>query len=263
VQLSFAIFILVSSVRHSVSTEHLPSTDAYCPFGAVETLWTFVRTGTFVQKTHPSNLVLGVGLLFGALLAGASFCGWICPFGALNDLLTWMRRKLRLPEVKVPARLDRILTYGRYVTLIAIPVITVLTAKLWFSSYDPYRTIFSLNWLFEFNLVEHWPAYAVALGVIAGGLFIPRFWCRYLCPQGVLLGLIQRISPIAIWRNKEMCIDCKLCDRACPSRLQVSTAKAVRGDCIGCLECVEVCPRPETLTVNLGHPRAAQAGEDA
>lgn len=101
---------------------------------------------------------------------------------------------MRLPELNVPARLDKILTYGRYITLILIPIITVVTAKLWFASYDPYRTIFSLNWLFEFNPGEHWPAYLVALLVIAGGLFIPRLWCRYLCPQSAILELIQRIS---------------------------------------------------------------------
>jgi len=196
--------------------------------------------------------VLGIGLLLSALLAGASFCGWICPFGALNDLLTWLRTKLRLPELKVPARLDRILTLGRYVTLIGITYATIETAKLWFSGYDPYRTIFSLGWLFEFNLSENWLAYLIALGVIVGGLFIPRFWCRYLCPQGALLGLLQRISFIKIWRDPALCIDCGRCDRVCPSRLNVATADAVRGDCIGCLECVETCPKDGALTVGVG-----------
>jgi polyferredoxin len=179
------------------------------------------------------------------------------------DLLNWLRRVLRLPEIKVPARLDKILTYGRYLTLIGIPLMTVITAKLWFADYDPYRTIYSLNWLFEFNLAEHWPAYLVALVVVAGGLLIPRFWCRYLCPQGVILGLVQRISFLKVWRNQSTCIDCKLCDKACPYRLKVSTADAVRGDCIGCLECVEACPVPDTLTVNLGRPKRAGVEEGA
>jgi len=204
-----------------------------------------------------------VGLLLGAILAGASFCGWICPFGALNDLLTWVRKKLHLPEVKVPARLDKVLTYGRYVTLIGIPLVTILTATLWFADYDPYRTIFSLTWLFEFNLAEHWPAYLIAVGVLAGGLLIPRFWCRYLCPQGALLGLIQRFSPIKVWRNGTTCINCKRCDRVCPYRLDVSTTGAVRGDCVGCLECVEACPVPGTLTVNLGRPKTQAVEENA
>jgi polyferredoxin len=212
VQLAFASFILISAVRHSTSAEHLPSTDTYCPFGAVATFWQFVTTGQFVQKTHPSNLVLGIGLVLGTVLAGASFCGWVCPFGALNDLLSWVRKKLHLPSVNVPRKLDRVLTLGRYVTLIAIPYLTISTAKLWFSDYDPYRTIFGLGWLFEFNLSEHWPAYVIALGVLAGGLLIPRFWCRYLCPQSALLSLIQRISFLKIRRDPALCIHCKRCD---------------------------------------------------
>lgn len=257
VQLSFAALILVAAVRHNTSADTLPSTDALCPFGAVETLWTFITTGSLVSKTHPSNLVLGLGLLLGAVFAGASFCGWICPFGALNDLLTWIRKKLRLPELKIPARLDKILTYGRYVMLLLIPYMTVATAKLWFADYDPYRTIFSLGWLFEFNPAEAWPAYLIAVIIIVGGLFIPRFWCRYLCPQGLLLGWLQRISLFKITRNPSACTSCKLCDKTCPAKLSISTSTAVSGDCIGCLECLAVCPpKAGALSVNFILPKS-------
>jgi polyferredoxin len=83
-QLIFAGFILVASVRHGLGLESnaLASIDALCPFGGAETLWTWITTGRFVAMTHPSNLILGVGLLVGVLLAGNAFCGWICPFGA-------------------------------------------------------------------------------------------------------------------------------------------------------------------------------------
>ncbi len=78
VQLAIVAYILIASVRHNTSIEHLPSTDATCPFGAVETLWTFATTGTFVQKIHPSNLVVGLGVFLGVflgvILSGVSFC---------------------------------------------------------------------------------------------------------------------------------------------------------------------------------------------
>ena len=77
------------------------------------------------------------------------------------------------------------------------------------------------------------------------------------------LGLIQRFSLFKVWRNKATCIDCKLCDGACPYRLEVSTANAVRGDCVGCLECVEACPVSDTLTVNLGRPKTTTVEENA
>ena len=75
------------------------SIDALCPFGGVETLWQWVTTGEFVPKTHPSSLVLMVGLLLATMVSGAAFCGWICPFGTLQDALTWLRERLRIPAI--------------------------------------------------------------------------------------------------------------------------------------------------------------------
>jgi polyferredoxin len=237
-----------------VTSEHLASIDAYCPFGGFATLWRWISSGgLFVQKTHLSNLVLMLGLVAGVILAGGAFCGWICPFGALQDLLDWSRRKLRLPEPRVPTRLDRALTYGRYVTLAGILYATIASVKLWFADYDPYRTIFGLGWLFEFNLAEHWPAYVVALGIVAGALVMPRFWCRYLCPLGGVISLLGNVSLLRIRREATDCVGCAVCNSPCPVKIDVARADpAVSADCIGCLECVEVCPREAALSVTLG-----------
>lgn len=254
-QSAFSLFIIVSSIRHNVvATEHLASIDAYCPFGGFATLWRWLASGgLFVQKTHQSNLILMLGLIVGVILAGGAFCGWICPFGALQDLLNWVREELRLPEVRVPARLDRALTYGRYVTLAAILYATISTVRLWFADFDPYRTIFGLGWLFEFNLAEHWPAYAVALGVVVGAVLIPRFWCRYLCPLGGVISLLGNLSLLRIRRDEAACSRCAVCNTPCPVKIDVARADpAVSVDCIGCLACVESCPRHKALSLTLG-----------
>jgi polyferredoxin len=254
-QAGFGLFIIGSSIRHYlVATEHVASIDAYCPFGGIETLWRWVSTGgLYVQKTHQSNLVLLLGLTAGVIVAGGAFCGWICPFGALQDLLDWIRKKLRMPELRIPLRLDRILTYGRYVTLGVILYATIATVKLWFADWDPYRTIFGLGWLFEFNLAEHWLAYTVALAILAGAFLIPRFWCRYLCPLGGAISLLGNFSLLRIRREEAGCKGCAVCNTPCPVKIDVAQAdSAVPADCIGCLECVEVCPREGALSVTLG-----------
>jgi polyferredoxin len=254
-QAGFGLFIVISSIRHHLVTgDHLASIDAYCPFGGFATLWRWISSGgLFVQKTHQSNLVLMLGLVVGVLLAGGAFCGWICPFGAMQDLLDWIRRKMRLPEIKVPARLDRILTYGRYVTLAGILYATIASVKLWFADYDPYRTIFGLGWLFEFNLAEQWPAYVVALAIVVGAFLIPRFWCRYLCPLGGVISLLGNFSLLRIRREASDCMGCAVCNTPCPVKIDVAKADpAVSADCIGCLECVEACPRDAALSVTLG-----------
>ncbi len=136
-QAAFGLFILVTSVLHyTVTSQKMASIDAYCPFGGFETLWRWASDGgKFIQMTHASNLVLALGLVAGTILAGGAFCGWVCPFGALQDLLGWIRKKLHLPEVRVPAKMDRILTYGRYVSLVGIIAATIASVKLWFAGW--------------------------------------------------------------------------------------------------------------------------------
>jgi NapH/MauN family ferredoxin-type protein len=242
------------SVVHYSSTVDgaTPSIDALCPFGGIETLQRFIATGgQFIPKTHLSNIVLLIGLTIGVVLAGGAFCGWVCPFGALQDGLTWLRKKLHIKEISVAPKADRVLRYGRFVVLALILLQTMSTVKLWFADFDPYRTIFSLGWLFEFNLETNWPAYTIALLVIGGSFLIERAWCRYLCPLGGAISLFGKLSFLRIRRTGESCKGCAVCERPCPVKLPVATANTMSSNCIGCLECVAACPRHDTLDVRL------------
>ena len=251
VQAGFLGFIIFAALRHNLFEEATSaSIDALCPFGGVETLWTWITTGAFVPKTHPSNFVLLIGLLLATIASGAAFCGWICPFGTLQDALTWLRERVRIPAIDVPEKLDRWMRYGRYVTLALILYMTVSTAKLWFADYDPYRTIFGLGWIFEFNAVEQWPAYTIALAILGASFFIPRFWCKYTCPLGGALSLLSHVSLLRIRRTESTCKGCALCARPCPVGIAVEKASPlVSTNCIGCLACVETCPRHGALEV--------------
>ena len=252
-QIAFAVLILGLSVVHNLATTDgtTASIDALCPFGGLETAWQFISTGTFVSKLHLSNLVLGIGLFVGVLLAGGAFCGWICPFGALQDFLTWLRVKLHIKEILVPARWDRILRYGRYIVLATILYQTIVLVKLWFGDWDPYRTFFGLGWLFEFNLLESWVAYVVLLGVLVASFLVERAWCRYLCPLGGAISLLGNFSLLRIRRDGSECKACAVCDRPCPVKLNVATANTISSNCIGCLACVDACPRHGALEVKL------------
>jgi polyferredoxin len=93
----------------------------------------------------------------------------------------------------------------------------------------------------------------VVLGVIvAASVFVPNFWCRFLCPYGALLGLTSWLSPMKIRRNPEPCIDCAKCAMACPSALPVDKLVKIQSvECTGCLECVAVCPAENALGMSL------------
>ncbi len=251
-QTAFVLFILAASIRHAFfeETTTAASLDALCPFGGLETLWRTWTSGELVPKTHPSNLVLGLGLLLGTIAAGGAFCGWICPFGTIQDALTWLRTRLHLPELTIPAKLDRWLRYGRFVTLALILGMTIQTTTLWFADYDPYRTLFGLGWLTEFNLAEQWPAYAILASVLGFSFFVPRFWCKYTCPLGGAISLVGHVSLLRIRRNAPSCKGCALCETPCPVGIAVSTADPmISTSCIGCLACVDACPRHGALEV--------------
>ena len=247
-QLLFAGIIVAAALRHQTGThESTPSVDALCPFGAVETLVTLVTKGTFISKTHPSNIVLGLAVLAATLLVGNVFCGWICPWGAVQDALTWVRNKLNIRAWEPPARLDAVLRWGRFVVLGVVIYFSVTTAKLWFADYDPYVQTFGLHWAFGEAAVVGLSIVGV---VLVGSVIIDRMWCRYLCPLGAVFTVTGHLSFLRIRRNASVCTDCKICDKACPAKLDVATASSkVSTDCIGCMDCVAACPVKGALKI--------------
>lgn len=251
VQLAVSALVVVAAVRHQLEKDSgAASVDALCPFGAVETLVTWLTTGTLIAKTHPSNLVLGLALLVATVLAGNAFCGWICPFGAVQDALGWVRRRLHLPAVTVPPRADRVLRGGRFVVLGVVVFFSYTTARLWFADYDPYLGLFGLHWLFGMESPSMWIGLAVLAVVLVASVVIDRFWCRYLCPLGGVLSVLGRFSLLRIRRSPAACTDCTLCDVACPVAVRPSAAAPlVSPDCVGCMDCVTTCPVRGALQV--------------
>lgn len=253
-QLAFATFILSISVTHHFATEDgsVASIDALCPFGGVETLYRFIASGgQFIPKTHLSNLVLLGALAVGVIISGGAFCGWVCPFGSLQDLLTSIRKRLHIHEIEAPKKLDTVLRYGRFVVLGLILYQTISTVKLWFADFDPYRTVFGLDWLFEFDPVLNVVTYALTLLVLAVSFFVERGWCRYACPMGGVISVLGTASLLRIRRADAHCKGCAICERPCPVKIHMAETQVVNSNCIGCMACVEACPRHGALELQI------------
>ena len=114
--------------------------------------------------------------------------------------------------------------------------------------YDPWVAwahLTSAELLTEFGI-----GLTVLIVSLVGSLVYERFFCKYLCPTGALLGLLAKVSFFRIKRDAGTCIDCGLCDRACPMNVEVATAAVVTSsECISCNECVNVCPVAGALEV--------------
>ncbi len=151
-----------------------------------------VYISTPFSVLHPLNLLCGnystslmwivvVGsTLLALILAGRLYCGWLCPFGAMLELLD----NLRVKKWKVDPKADSRLRLIKYLLLILLIPLVVVSKKPDYATFEPYLTLFSLHG----NLLM----WALVLLMVVLNLRVRRFWCRYLCPVAALLGILSR-----------------------------------------------------------------------
>jgi polyferredoxin len=266
-QLGFAAFIAFTAIQQVVIGESgaivTASAEAYCPFGGLETLYKVITGGgTFISHTHLSNVVVLVAVLVIALLLRSAFCGWICPLGFLQDLVSNLSSVLqkRIPGLrrriaslkKRGARLavlDRYLRYVKYLVLAWAVGGAAYFGTMVFRDYDPWSTLLNLA---EFSFT---PGVIVLVVTLVASFFIERPWCRYACPLGAASGILGKFSPVYLKREESACTSCKICTNSCPMGLEVHKATTIKSvDCITCLECVGACPRNGALEVKFGLP---------
>lgn len=119
--------------------------EAYCPFGGLESLYQFVTTGGFIRRIEPSAMILFAALLLVTIVASRGFCGWICPFGSIQEWLGLIGRKLLGKRFNPTGRWDRGMRNLKYVILATIIIFTWHTGTLVFRSYDPFLAFFHLG----------------------------------------------------------------------------------------------------------------------
>jgi polyferredoxin len=221
---------------HIYGSAIYPSVHAICPLGGLENLWAWVAGKSNLQKLFSGTMILFFFTLAFTLIFGRAFCGNICPFGGLQELLG----KISKRKFAFPQKIDRILRLTKYLLLILVTIMAWITASIWISPYDPYAA-FSHIWEGSELFVEMGIGFAILIIVLGASIFIDRFFCKYLCPAGALYGFISKISPTKIKRNTE-CSSCGLCSRACPMNINVDNVAAVKSaECIACGQCVSAC----------------------
>jgi polyferredoxin len=259
VQILFLLLTAYAIIRHRLGlaagldgpANQAPSVDALSPMGGLETLWTWVTTGQTLRHLHLSDLVLFGGAVLLVILLGPAFCGWICPFGAIQEWLYRLRTRFIPWKMTIAPKVDRVLRYGRYAVLGVVLFATYSAGEFLFGDYCPWKAAW------EIGSTELAVGGALVLGlVVLGGLLVERAWCRYACPLGAFLGIFNKLTPVRLRRSEPACSACGLCDRKCPMDLQIASVDAVTDTtCTRCLECVEICPRPGALTVRVGRRR--------
>lgn len=220
---------------------------------------TALANGQFSIETQFAQLItITVVFLFTALW-GRIFCGYVCAFGALQELVFWISKKIFHHPVTIPARLDQILQYLKYLVLAFIVIVLWIMGLPMDASLSPWG-VFGM--LISGNLSVMTAAvftggFALLLLFLIGSSFVERFFCRYLCPLGALFTLLSGKRCYKIRRDESACIHCSLCEKACGMGVPILKKDVVSsGRCIDCMQCLTVCPK-QCLSVN---PTPAVAG---
>lgn len=195
-----------------------------CPIGLIQNLVIFGTVPYFW---------IGAILIYG-WLAGRGFCGWFCPFGTLNDLLAF--RKVRIQPIA---------SYTKFAVLFLTIGLAWAFADTLFCKVCPAASLeASLPYLF-LGVAKVNPPFLIHMvtlvGTLIGMVLIARFWCRYLCPMGALLGLFNRISFLHLSFNPDRCTACEACPSSCPMGLEPHKEHD-NHNCIKCGACTEACP---------------------
>lgn len=255
-------FIAYTVWVKAIGTAGAASAESFCPFGGFETFFTWVTTGRTVAHTHQANLVLAGILVLLTLALRGSFCGWLCPFGTVQEAIHAVGAAIsnRIPPLRrvrrrigadgtTLARIDHYARYGKYLVLAWATIGAAVTGVMVFREYDPYEALLAIV---EFELST---AFVILVVMLVMSLFIERPFCRYACPLGAVVGIVGKASPVAVTRSADACLGCDICNRACPMRIPVNTRTRVTdASCNGCLECVAACPSRDALGVTVSLP---------
>lgn len=231
-------------------------------FSALRDLVTAFIDGSFsFGGLFPQLLLVCVVFLVTGLW-GRFFCGFLCSFGMMQELLFFFLGRFISKRVRIPERVDSVMKFYKYA------VVVFIIAGIWMlalpvdSSWDPWG-VFGMLVSGNLSVVSSaipTVGFALLLAIVVGSLFVRRFFCRYLCPLGALFAVVSRKRLYKIKRQEDTCINCGLCTRTCSMGIHIPEKDAVvSGECMQCMQCLAICPK-ESLSAN---PAGAIAGTAA
>lgn len=163
-----------------------------------------------------------------------AFCGWLCPFGALQEITNQIARFFKVPQWELPWGLhERLwpLKYMIFLGLFGLSLVSIPMAEQ-YAEVEPFKTAIIL----KFD--RAWPFVVFATLILGAGLFIERFYCRYLCPLGAALAIPARIRMFDwLKRYKECGSPCQTCSNECPVQAIHPTGEINPNECVNCLHC--------------------------
>lgn len=181
--------------------------------------------------TFASLFIFGRGL----------FCGWLCPFGAMQEIVAKVAELLKIRQWTVSHSTHRKLTKIKYIILggLVVTSLVSLRAAEQAAEVEPFKTAVTLAF------VREWPFVIYAILILGVGLFINKFYCRYICPLGAGLALLGKFHRLEwLTRRKECGSPCQLCRKKCGVDAIRRDGSIDYDECVQCLECVVILEDP-------------------
>ncbi|HSV26598.1 MAG TPA: 4Fe-4S binding protein, partial [Sedimentisphaerales bacterium] len=214
--------------------------------------------------TALTTRTLCVGLLWTlpviilTILIGRFFCGWLCPFGTMNQFIGWVANRSKPASLKVRRnsyRRGQAVKYYVLLFFLAVGIFPVFGRSLQTGLLSPIPLVtrsVNLTLLPILNsgtdLIDALQRYyvhgmailAVFFALLAMNVAIPRFFCRFICPTGALFGIINRFSLLRIGKKQTQCSNCMGCERSCEGACHPSGKFRV-SECVLCMNCLHDC----------------------
>lgn len=222
-----------------------PGAIGSCPIGSLQAV-----LGS--RRFDFSFYIVGIMMLFGVLL-GRFICGFLCPFGFIQDLLY----KINTPKLKVTSRIDKPLRSIKYIILIVPVIILPIFLTNEFGTAQPHFC----QWICPAGTLEggipllikneglrnvvgflfNWKITLLILTIVSS-IFIYRPFCKYICPLGAFYSLFNKLSFYKMNVDSIKCNGCKSCERACKMDIEI-TKNCNSAECIRCGDCLKSCSK--------------------
>jgi NosR/NirI family transcriptional regulator, nitrous oxide reductase regulator len=179
-------------------------------------------------------ILLGFTIVSMFFWGRAAFCGWLCPFGALQELTNTLARRLRVPQLTIPIALHSRLVVAKYVLFVALVCVSFFSWDLAMAGteIEPFKAAIILRFMTQ------WPMVAYALALVAASLFVERFYCRFACPLGGGLAILGKVRIFnSLKRHAECGSRCHVCEAVCPVGAIKRNGQINMNECFFCLDC--------------------------